>query len=236
MKRKLSLLVVIGVAWLTVFALAVAAQSNDSGQGTAESNPQGPIEVSLFGGGSFPGGHLKYTYSITRQGSDLASTTTTEITPLADGSYSVVSTSTETESLDMVHVGFFGVALPRLGIHVAENTSGTIDLSPLSNISSSEIEPGKSYLLPDGGRFEAGELGTIAGIQVVYGTYTQADYTNVEIDLAFPVDLTIRSLLPFPALMEFRYSETSTTTENQPFEMFSSVELSEFVYTPLGDQ
>jgi hypothetical protein len=183
MNRNLRL-TVIAVALLMTLGWTVAGQTTDAGQATSGSGSTGQGDVSLFGGGDFPGGYLKYTYSITRQGSDLASTTSTEITPRTDGNYSVVSTSTETEPLDMVHVGFFGVALPRLGIHVEENTSGTIDLSPLSTISSSEIEPGKSYLLPDGGRFDAGDLGTIAGIQVVYGTYTR------------PTTATSRSILP----------------------------------------
>ncbi|MDD3747787.1 MAG: hypothetical protein PHY81_03295 [Candidatus Bipolaricaulis anaerobius] len=206
----------------STFALVGSAQTDEPGVG------QPP--VNLFGGGTFPGGYLKYTYTISRQGGIQPSTTTTEITLLPDGTYSVVSTSTETVSLEMVNIGFFGIPLPRLGIHVPEDASGTLDLSPLSTIASAAIEPGKNYLLPDGGRFQAGELGTIAGVQVIHGTYTHADYMNVEIDLAFAVDLAIRGLLPFPAKMVFRYSAAST--DEHPFRMFSSVELSEFVYTP----
>jgi hypothetical protein len=130
--------------------------------------------------------------------------------------------------LDMVSTGFYGIPLPRLGIRVAENSSGTIDMSPLSNIASSVIEPGKNYILPDGGRFQAGTLGTIAGVDVVYGTYTHADYTNVEIQFAFAVDLTVRGLLPFPAMMEFRYS----TAADLPLSTFSLVKLTEYVRRP----
>jgi hypothetical protein len=128
----------------------------------------------------------------------------------------------------MVRTGFYGIPLPRLGVRVQENTSGTIDLTPLSNITGSAIEPGKNYILPDGGRFQAGATGTIAGVDVVYGTYTHADYTNVEIQLAFAVDLTIRSLLPFPAMMEFRYSSAA----DQPLSTFSLVKLTEYVRRP----
>lgn len=217
------------LAALVAFGLAGFAQAGT--QDGAEVTRSRDVMAGLYGGGTFTGGYLKYTYEITRQGSSAVSTTTTEISPRSDGTYTIASSSTETVPLDMVHIGFFGIPLPRLGIRVSENTSGTLDLSPLSNITASAIEPGKNYILPDGGRFQAGELGTIAGIEVIYGTYEHADYTNVVILLAFATDLTARSLMPFPALMEFRYSTTSTT-DNQPLETFSRVKLAEFVYRP----
>ncbi len=220
-------LILLGAAVLTFLSGAQTSEGLQSG-GAQETR----AAVDLFGGGAYPGGYLKYTYSITRQGTAQASTTTTEITPLPDGNYSVVSTSTETVSLEMVSIGFFGVPLPRLGIRVPETASGTIDLSPLTNIASTAIEPGRNYLLPDGGRFQAGELGAIADIEVIHGTYTHADYENVEIDLAFPVDLAVRALLPFPAKMEFHYSTTPDATGDQIMRMFSSVELAEFTYEP----
>lgn len=226
-------------AWLAVVltcALLGAAQTGVPPGDPGMSAQGSRSTVNLFGGGVFPGGYLKYTYTVTRQGAAEPSTTTTEIIPLPDGNYSVVSTSTETVSLAMVNIGFFGIPLPRLGIQVAANTSGTIDLSPLSNIAATEIEPGKNYILPDGGRFRAGEMGTIAGIRVIHGTYTHADYTNVEIDLALAEDLTIRALLPFPAKMVFRYSAAASATGDQPLQMFSSVEISEFIYKPTGDR
>lgn len=205
------------------------------GDGTPTPTAQGARSVvSLFGGGEFPGGYLKYAYAVTRQGASGSSITTTEITPLADGTYSVVSTSTEAVPLTLVNIGFYGIPLPRLGVHVAQNTSGTIDLSPLSNLAPTAIEPGRNYLLPDGGRFQAGEHGTIAGLEVIHGTYTHADYTNVEIDLAFAVDLDLRALLPFPARMEFRYSTGEAPEGGRSFQMFSLVELSEFTYLPEG--
>jgi hypothetical protein len=231
--NKNSRLLAMSVIFAASLAWAIPALAQASSEGVPGEGDARPRQTTagLFGGGAFSGGYLKYTYDITRQGSGRASTTTTEITPQADGTYSIVSSSTENVPLDMVHIGFFGIALPRLGIHVSENTTGTIDLSPLSNITGSAMEPGKNYILPDGGRFQAGATGTIAGLDVVYGTYTHADYSNVVILLAFATDLTIRSMMPFPAMMEFRYSTTSST-ENQPLEMFSTVKLSEFVYRP----
>lgn len=218
-------------AWLAL-ALTVALVGGTAQTGGSESTPTRREPVSLFGGGTFPGGYLKYTYAFTRQGAARPATTTTEISPLADGTYSVVSTSTEVVPLALVNIGFSGVPLRLLGVRVAENPSGTIDLSPLSSIASTTIEPGKNYLLPDGGRFRAAEMATIAGIEVVYGTYTHADYTNVEIEIAFPVDLSIRALLPFPAKMVFRYR--TAPAADQPLQMFSSIELTEFVYRPAG--
>jgi hypothetical protein len=219
-------------AWLrTTVLVLVAAPALGVlclGQTGGGNEGQRPAQVDLFGGGDYPGGYLKYTYTVAREGTSRSSTTSTEIAPQADGTYAVVSTSTETLPLDMVRIGFFGIPLLQLGIHVAENSSGTIDLSPLSNISSTALEPGKDYLLPDGGDFQAGSAGTIAGVDVVYGTYTNANYTNVEIQLAFAVDLTIRSLLPFPAMMEFRYSSAT----DAPLTTFSLVKLTEFVRRP----
>ena len=216
------------VSVLALGALTLGQTSGSSTDQTPSNSGQNQRPVDLFGGGAYPGGYLKYTYAITREGASTSSTTTTEITPQADGTYGVVSTSTETLALNMVHVGFFGISLMRLGVRIPENNSGTLDLSPLENISSSAIEPGKDYILPDGGDFKAGSTGTIAGVDVVYGTYTNANYTNVAILLAFPVDLTIRSLLPFPAEMEFRYS----SSPDQPLSTFSSVKLTEYVRRP----
>ena len=229
--KKTSWLLVTSMVLLSVVALGVVGWAQTDGSNapapTGENGPRGG-GIGMFGGGDYTGGYLKYTYTISREGADRMSTTTTEITPLADGTYTVVSTSSETLPLAMVHTGFYGIPMMRLGIHVAESSSGTIDLSPLSNILSSVIEPGKNYILPDGGRFQAGALGTIAGIQVLYGTYTHADYTNVVIQLAFAVDLTIRTLLPFPAMMEFRYSSAA----DQPLSTFSLVKLTECVRRP----
>jgi len=218
-------LIVLASAALTLPGLAQST--------TEEDRPRGEARVafsSAFGRADYAGGYLKYTYSITREGAQgRASTTTTEITPQADGTYSIASSSTEIVPLAMVHIGFFGISLPMLGVRAMDTREGgTIDLSPLSNITGAAIESGKNYLLPDGGRFQAGSTGTIAGVSVVYGTYTHADYTNVEIQLAFATDLTIRGLMPFPALMEFRYSSAT----DQPLETFSLVKLTEFVYRP----
>ncbi len=217
-----------GAMLLTMLVLGMSCLAQTTTGDQPPAGTQGAREIDLFGGGAYSGGYLKYAYSVSREGANRNSTTSTEITPQADGTYAVVSTSSEMLPLDMVRTGFFGIPIMRLGIHVTENNSGTIDLSPLSNISSSAIEPGKDYLLPDGGDFKAGSLGTIAGIDVVYGTYTNANYTNVAILLAFPVDLTIRSLLPFPAEMEFRYSAAT----DQPLSTFSLVKLTEFVRRP----
>ncbi len=218
--------VLVCVAAMSALAFGQATGTGDNqtpSPGAGEGNPR--AQVDIFGGGAYPGGYLKYSYTVTRPGAALSATTTTEITPQSDGTYAVVSTSSEMLPLDMVHIGFFGVPLMRLGIRVPENTSGTIDLSPLENIASSAIEPGKDYILPDGGDFKAGSTGTVAGVDVVYGTYTNANYTNVAILLAFPVDLTVRNVLPFPAQMEFRYS----SAPDQQMTTFSSIKLLEFV-------
>jgi hypothetical protein len=227
MKKRMRFLT-IGMVLASILVVGVNTLAQTEGSAAQGDRTRPVTSVMLFGGGDYTGGYLKYTYTISREGANRSSTTTTEITPLDDGTYTVVSTSSETLPLAMVETGFYGIPLPRLGIHVAENSSGTIDMSPLSNISSSAIEPGKNYILPDGGRFQAGAVGTIAGVDVVYGTYTHADYSNVEIQFAFAVDLTVRALLPFPAMMEFRYSSAA----DQPLSTFSLVKLTEYVRRP----
>lgn len=222
--------VAIGVIALSVAtaALLVLAQSDGPPQGGPGRGDRVML-ASVFGNAEFAGGYLKYSYLITREGADRSSSTTTEITPQDDGTYAIVSSSTETVPLSMVHIGFYGIPLPRLGVRVPETgTGGTIDLSPLANITASAIEPGKNYILPDGGRFQAGSTGAIAGVNVVYGTYTHADYSNVEIQFAFATDLALRGLMPFPAMMEFRYSKAT----DAPLETFSLVKLTEFIYRP----
>ncbi len=226
--KKMMRFLMIGMVLVSILVVGVNGLAQTDGSAAQGDRTRPTTNVMLFGGGDFTGGYLKYTYTISREGANRMSTTTTEITPQADGTYTVVSTSSETLPLNMVRTGFFGIALPRLGIHVVENSSGTMDMSPLDSISSSAIEPGKNYILPDGGRFQAGAVGTIAGVDVVYGTYTHADYTNVEIQLAFAVDLAVRSLLPFPAMMEFRYSSAA----DQPLSTFSLVKLTEYARRP----
>ena len=182
-------LIILASAAVTLLGLAQSTTEEDRPRGEAR-----VAFVSAFGRADYAGGYLKYTYSITREGAQgRASTTTTEITPQADGTYSIASSSTEIVPLAMVHIGFFGIPLPMLGVRAMDTREPAEPSTSLRCRTSlgAAIESGKNYILPDGGRFQAGGTGTIAGVSVVYGTYTHADYTNVEIQLAFATDLTV---------------------------------------------
>ena len=184
----------------------------------------------MFSPTEFPGGHLKYTYTVQREGVTLSASTTTEVIPQGDGTYTIINHSEETVPEMRVHVGFFGISLRALGVFIAEDSEGVVDLSPLAAIEEEVLEPNRAYLLPDGGRFQTGDVGTLAGVDVLHGVYTHADFANVEIEMAIATDLAIRNILPFPPRMALRYRPDATVDEAAQFTEFSSVELTEFIW------
>jgi len=198
-------------------------------QDASEARPR--VSGSMFGGSSYPGGHLKYTYKIERAGVQGYATATTEITPQGNGLYRIESSSTDVVPLDRVTLGFFGIPLRAIGIRVPMNTQGTVDLSPLEAIASDEVEPNSEILLPDGGYLITKEAGTLAGLGVVFGTYTHADYTNVRIQIAIAQDVMLRPLLPVLPLMELEYIPESEHAARD-YIRFGAIELIEFTYEP----
>jgi hypothetical protein len=240
MNRRMVLLVLVSVA-LGVFVLGAAAQTGD-GPPPEDEPPQRvgspgdrPAQVDLFGRGEYPGGHLKYTYKVSREGVDAYSITTTEIIPEENGMYRIESSSTDVVPAGAVSISFFGIGLRGLGFRVPTSTGGTVDLSPLSALEEETLEPNREYVLPDGGFLVARDAATIAGVDVVFATYSHADFSNVSVELAMPTDLTIRNLLPlFPYLeLEYTAAETPEDGEEHPrMRSFSRIELIEFVYEP----
>jgi hypothetical protein len=230
----------IPVILLLVGTLASAATVESAAQaqeGGPPNRADAPAQVSLFGGSAYTGGHLKYSYQVGREGVAGYSITTTEIIPLGDGMYRIENSSTDVVGLGGVSIAFFGISLRGLGFRIPTSTGGTVDLSPLSAMETENLEPNRDYVLPDGGFLSVGDAGTIAGIDVVYATYTHADFTNVQINLAMPSDLTIRNLLPLFPFLELQY--TSDTLPQQGAEedarrmrSFSRIELIEFIYEP----
>ncbi len=204
--------------------------------GTHQGNER-TTEIDLFGGSAYPGGYLKYAYTVSREGVDGVSTTTTEIVPEADGMYRIESSSTNTVPLAGVNIGFFGIPLRGLGFGIPTSSGGTVNLSPLSAIDDEILVPQREYILPDGGFLIVGEEGAIAGLDVIYATYTHADFANVQINLAMPVDLGIRNLLPIFPFLELEYASDSLPEENadegyRQMRSFSQIELIEFIYEP----
>jgi len=124
-----------------------------------------------------------------------------------------------------------------LGFRVPTTSGGTVDLSPLTAIENEVLEPNHEYVLPDGGFLVAGDSGNIAGLEVVYATYTHADFTNVRVNLALPTDLAIRNLLPLFPFLQLEYQSDELPEEGadgdyQMMRSFSKTELIEFVYEP----
>jgi hypothetical protein len=219
-----------------VFAVSVLAQDQTQDQPSMPPDVSNrPAQVDLFGGSTYTGGHLKYSYKVSREGVDGYSITTTEITPQDDGTYLVENSSSDIVSLEGVNIGFFGIPLRGLGFRISTSNGGTVDLSPLSALEDTVLEPNKEYVLPDGGDLVAGDEGTIAGVDVVYATYTQADYTNVEVHLAMPTDSTIRNLLPLFPYLELQYTsdplpEQGADEGYRAMHSFSKIELIDFEY------
>jgi len=231
----------IAIAFVLIGALASIAAIEGLAQDTApqDAQEQGSrtSQVDLFGGSAFTGGYLKYSYKVSREGVDTYSITTTEIIPEADGMYRIENSSTDVVPQSAVSIAFYGISLRGLGFHIPDSQGGTVDLSPLEAVDDEVLEPGREYILPDGGFLVVGEESVIGGLEVVYATYTHADFTNVRINLAMPVDLAIRNLLPIFPYLELEY-ETDTLPEEgadddfRKMRSFSRIELIEFIYEP----
>lgn len=221
------------VALASVFVTEGLSQSEEPPEGAAGR----PSNVSLFGDTAYEGGHLLYSYQVGREGQDEFSITTTEIIPQDDGTFRIENSSTDVVGLAGVNIAFFGISLRGLGFRIPTNEGGTVDLSPLEALEDEVLEPNTEYVLPDGGYLVAGEAGTIAGLDVVYATYTDADFTNVQIKLAMPTDLTLRNLLPLFPYLQLVYEsdelpEEGADQDYQRMRTFSKIELIDFIYEP----
>ena len=230
--RVIAMLLMVGLLTSVVVAESFA-QTADRQPG-AEGRGAPP---ELFGGMTFQGGYLKYSYKVSREGVDEYSLSTTEIIPEADGTYRVENSSTVIVPESSVSIALFGINLNGLGFRIPSETGGTVDLSPLEAVADEVLVANKEYILPDGGFLVAGDEGTIAGLDVIYATYTHADFTNVQIQLAMPVDVAIRNLLPIFPYIELEYSsdqlpEEGAADDYRKMRSFSQIELIEFIYEP----
>jgi hypothetical protein len=151
--------------------------------------------------GDYPGGKFLYTYRMETGVVGLAETTTTEITPAGDGRYDVVTTTrAEAAEREQVPMGLAGFSMRWLG---------GIDLSGLNVLSQQVLDPGRTYVTPDGGLLVTGDRVTVAGLSGVEGVYTQASAPNVRITVVLADDLVARHLLPLPLRVEIEYSQSS---------------------------
>jgi len=228
---------------VVVLFLLIAVSSFVAMEALAQQEPDGreesgrPRQVDLFGGSPYEGGYLKYSFKVSREGVESYSITTTEIIPQEDGLFRIENSSTNVVPLGGVQVAFFGIPLQGLGFRIPTSSGGSVDLSPLSAVEEETLEPNSEMVLPDGGYLVVGDADEISGLDVVYATYTHADFTNVRIHLAMPIDLEIRNLLPLFPYLELEYETDTLSSEGSEEEVrmmrtFSRIELIEFVYEP----
>jgi len=224
------ILLLVGALTSSMVTDAVAQQGSPApGEG------QRPPDANLFGGTTFDGGYLKYSYKVSQEGVDEFSVSTTEITPQEDGTYRIENSSTAIVPEGLVSIALYGINLRGLGFRIPSETGGTVDLSPLEAVESETLAPNKEYILPDGAFLVVGKEGAIAGLDVIYATYTHADFKNVQIQLAMPVDIEIRNMLPIFPYIELEYvsdelPEEGVQEDHQRMRSFSKIELIEFIY------
>lgn len=173
----------------------------------------------------YPGGYLKFTYEGTTGGAATVRTTV-EIVPLPDGRYEVRTASTQTTDADRVRISFFGLGWVGFGFRLRDPEQGGLDLSGLSSLEQLTLVPGKTYLLPDGAMFQAGERDNIAGIEVIRGVYTHANTPDLKLELAWALNPEVRALLPFPPYTRLLQRRVA----GGPFDLVvTEIRLTEFV-------
>jgi hypothetical protein len=158
---------------------------------------------------AYPGGHLKFTYEATFGHLGSAAKTTVEILPQPDGRYEVRTSGDQFVTADHVRVGFFGLGWVGMGFRVRDTAQGGIDLSGLSALDQQTLVPGKTYLLPDGGTFQAGDADRIAGIDVIHGVYTHEDAARYKVEMAWATSAEVRNLLPSPPYLKLLERKTA---------------------------
>lgn len=159
----------------------------------------------LFGFGGYPGGILHEVFEMQRGGEDSPIRTyTIDIVPDGDGFH-----MTETIDAPLLMRDDIGSGLGRSG---AAGTAGArydeegqrqnIDLTPLSALEERSVivEPNQNYYLPDGARLVTGDVETMAGIEVVIGTFLHPSYPAQRVTMSF-ADPEIEALLLFPVYM-----------------------------------
>ena len=221
MMQRTARLVAVG---LTILLAATAASGNDEGRSKSA---------------VAPGEYLRFSYRTETQGG-LAETMTTEVIPLSDGKYRVVTTTEQVTGLDEIRLGFFGGSFRWLGLYQSEDAAGRFDLSSLEALADQVLDPHKKYLLPDGGVLQTGDRSAVAGLPGIEGVFTQADAIGLTITVVLADDPYLRQLLPFPLSVRVDYDPSGTESEDDgapvTVTFFSgTIELVEFTRTPTDE-
>lgn len=177
----------------------------------------------IFGMGEYPGGTLKAVFRISEPNSNTPGRKyTIKVEPSGD-SYDITETVLSPGRVREDVSTAFGASggASAGGSQYDEGGSPSMDLSPLSTIDDRniEIKPDDRILLPDGGRLVTENVVTIAGLDVVMGTFTHSNYPDQRVRLAF-AERETRDLLLFPAFFELI----------EDGEVDSRIELVEFSY------
>ena len=158
----------------------------------------------IFGLGNYPGGSLYTVFEMQNGPNAPIRTYTIEVVPVGDH-----FSMTETIHSPVLYTGDVQSGLGRSG---AAGTAGArydedqqnpnIDLTPLNTLEDREVivEPNQNSYLPDGARLITGDVETIAGIEVVMGTYLHPSYPSQRVIMGF-ADPEVEALLLFPVYM-----------------------------------
>ncbi len=181
------------------------------------------VVAGIFGMGEYPGGTLRAVFVISEPDSDApARRYEMNVTPEGD-SYTVTEKVTSPGRARKDVSTAFGASggAGAAGSQFEEGDTPNIDLSPLATLDDRdvEIEPNENYILPSGARLVTDGEKTVAGIEVVMGTFVHSNYPNQRVNMAFAGRDT-RDLLLFPALFEREEGGTVKTR----------IELVEFSY------
>lgn len=140
---------------------------------------------------NYPGGTSKSVYKITQEKSTYPILLTMEIQPIASDTFTVKTTNEVTGTRTDLERGVLeGLARAQLEV----NSESLIALRKFLP----DVQPNTVYVLPNGARFEAGERGKIAGVDVIRGVLTDPKKPNQRAVLA----LTLNKAVPFPPLLQ----------------------------------
>jgi len=177
----------------------------------------------IFGMGEYPGGTLSAVFVISEPDSNAPERRYEMNVTSKDDTYTVTEKVTSPGRVREDVSTAFGASggAGAAGSQFEEGDTPNIDLSPLATLDDRnvDIKPNENYILPSGARLVTDGERTIAGVEVVMGTFVHSNYPNQRVNMAFAGRET-RDLLLFPALFEREEGGTVKTR----------IELVEFSY------
>lgn len=140
---------------------------------------------------NYPGGASKSVYRITQEKATHPIFLTMEIQPVSADTFTVRTINEVTGTRTDLEKGVLeGLARAQLEV----NSDAITALRRFIN----DLQPGNTYVLPNGARFEAQTRDKIAGIDVIRGVLTDPKKPNQRTVLA----LTTHKAVPFPPLLQ----------------------------------